>query len=32
MFENKVRLEGNIQGSINKKLSSRVVDFGHQGN
>ena len=29
MFENKLRLEGNIQGSISKKLLSHVADFGH---
>ena len=29
MFENKLRLEGSIQGSISKKLLSHVADFGH---
>ena len=27
MFENKAILEGNIKGSINKKLSSHVADL-----
>ena len=31
MFENKAILEGNIKGSINKKLSSHVADLDIKG-